>query len=267
MNKDHEEPPWLTVITVVKDAPDDFRRTLASVAAQELSGVEYVVVDGSSDVRAITGILAERPEIQATYAWATPTGIYAAMTDGLERATGEYVFFANAGDVFHSPDVLDHVHGVIDSSQPAWLFGRVEILGIDGSRVITPAWDYEREKSASFSRGHFPSHQGTFARRALLVDQGGFDGRYTIAADYACFLRLSLVADPVQLDLVIATFAEGGVSTTQWQESFRQFHLARMLILRPHGWQAIREKLESARHFALVYAHREILGRLRGALR
>jgi hypothetical protein len=47
-------------------------------------------------------------------------------------------------------------------------------------------------------------------------------------------------------DFVIATFAEGGVSTTRWQESFRQFHAARISILRPSGALAIRERWNTA---------------------
>ena len=41
--------PWLTIVTVVKDAPGDFLRTVESVAAQDLCDVEYVVIDSSVD--------------------------------------------------------------------------------------------------------------------------------------------------------------------------------------------------------------------------
>lgn len=257
--------PWLTIVTVVKDAREDFRRTLASVSAQELDEVDYVIVDSSTDITEIPAALAEHPSVRSRYVWNPPTGIYPAMNAGLALAVGEYVYFANAGDAFFADDVLERVRLAVEPDHPAWLFGAVQIVGTDGTRVITPAWDYQAEKTLAFSRGHFPSHQGTFVRRDLLVEQGGFDTRYSIVADYASFLRLSKVADPVRLDMVIATFAEGGVSTIRWQESFRQFHRARSAILAPRGMLALRERWETARRYALVFAHREIIGRLRGA--
>jgi hypothetical protein len=51
---EHAGSPWLTVVTVVKDDPAGFAATVESLAAQDLSAVEYVVVDGSADS---TGVL------------------------------------------------------------------------------------------------------------------------------------------------------------------------------------------------------------------
>ena len=257
--------PWLTIITVVKDAPGDIRATLTSVADQQLTGVEYLVVDGSADREAVPEVLADFPGVPSQLVWQEPSGIYPAMNAGLERASGSYVYFANAGDTLHDADVLTDVSRAVMAAQPAWLFGSVEIIDRAGGRVITPPWDYEAERAVSFSRGLFPCHQGMFARRDLLVGQGGFDPSYSIVADYAAFLKLTLAADPVFLDRVIARFTEGGVSTLRWQESFRQFHRARASILRPSGFAAWRERYESLAQFARVFAYREILRRGRRA--
>ena len=186
------------------------------------------------------------------------------MNTGLAIAQGEYVYFANAGDVFFDDGVLARARSVIASARPSWLFGDVEILGAAGDRVITPRWDYRQERASCFARGHFPCHQGTFARREFLLAQGGFDTAYSIVADYASFLRLSLVADPVYVDFVIATFAEGGVSTTRWRESFRQFHRARRQILKPKGIASVREYGETVKGYAAVEFYRSFWSRVRG---
>ncbi len=257
--------PWLTVITVVKDATADFTRTAESLALQDLTGVEYVIIDSSADRRAIPGALADYPALSsAAVQWVEPAGIYAAMNAGLALSTGEYCYFANAGDVLFSTDTLARVRAsltVSGASVSDWAFGPVEILSQDGTRVITPSWDYAAEKAACFSGGHFPCHQGTFASTSALRSFGGFDTSYSIVADYAAFLRLSQVSDPRELDFVIATFAEGGVSTTRWQESFRQFHAARMSILRPSGFVAIRERWNTASQYAKVFIVRSVLRR------
>ncbi|MDO8307671.1 MAG: glycosyltransferase [Actinomycetota bacterium] len=253
------EQPWLSVITVVKDDPPGMRRSIESLVAQDLDGVEYIVNDGSADRDAVPSQLAG---VDHRYAWSPPLGIYPAMNAALASATGDYVYFLNAGDAFHSADVLQRVRTALHG-QPTWAFGEVEIVQRDGARVVTPRWDYAREKAAQFSNGRFPPHQGTFARRAALLKFGGFDPRYSIVADYVAFLRLGRDADPLYLDLVVATFTEGGISTTRWPESLRQFHRARREVLRPRGWDAAREYAGTARQAVAMSVYRGVVSRFR----
>lgn len=251
--------PWLSVITVVKDDVEGFTRTLASLSSQDLEGVEFVVIDGSTDRSAVPQALGS---MSVSYRWLAPSGIYPAMNAGLEAASGDFVFFANAGDTFAADGVLAQVRPLL--ARQSWGFGAVEIIEVGGRRVISPAWDYTSERAVLFSRGHFPAHQGTFARRELLLSLGGFDTSYAIAADYAMALRLSTVADPVQLDFVVAQFREGGTSTRRWQESFREFHRARREVFAPRGAAGARELWHTGAHFSAVWLGRNVLAPLRG---
>ncbi len=253
---------WLSIVTVVKDDADGLARTLASIATQDLDGVELVVIDSSTDAAEVPALLAHAPAgLSVDYSHEPPAGIYPAMNAGLARCRGEYVYYLNAGDALFADDVLGMMRAAL-STRPVWAFGPVAIVGSGGRSVITPAWDYTAEKATSFSRGHFPAHQGTVVEVVALRAIEGFDTGYRIVGDYAAFLRLSQLADPIVFPFVVATFEEGGISTTQWQESFREFHRARREILKPVGAAAIRERWESARRFALVYAHREVRPRL-----
>lgn len=265
MSRGDARIPWLTVATVVKDAPTAFAETMASLAQQDLDGVELVVVDGSADPDPIRAAMSSHAVIEQRYASAQPRGIYPAMNDALRLASGRHTYFLNAGDVFHGPDVLRQVADVVRWDDPPWAFGAVEIVGLDGSRVVTPRWDYAKEKSAGFSRGHFPPHQGTFVRTALLRDQGGFDPRFSIVADYASFLKLSRISDPRDLDLVVARFTEGGASTTGWLESVWQFHQARREILAPTGVAALREYGDTVKQALAMGLYRKVFSRIRPA--
>lgn len=252
--------PWLSVVTVVKDDLPGFTRSKDSLAAQDCAGVEWVVVDGSAESTGVPSSLADS-SLPVTYRHEPPRGIYPAMNSALEAATGDFVYFLNAGDTLASNTVLAQVKEFLGADE-AWGFGPVEIEEASGATVVTPPWDYAAERRHGFSRGLFPPHQGTFVRTEELRRVGGFDTSYRIAADYAAFLRLSQRADPTELPLVIARFREGGMSTSRWQESFREFHRARRQILQPSGLAALRERWETARHFGLVFAHREIRPRL-----
>lgn len=243
------------MVTVVKDAPANFTRTVASLASQSDTGFEFVVIDSSSESGTVENSITAR---SCSYTWTPPAGIYAAMNMGLEKAAGRYVYFLNAGDVLHDANTLSRVREALEPTLPSWAFGPVLIISVDGSATVTPDWDYHAHRSSLFALGQFPSHQGTFVKRTLLSSLGGFDTSYQIAADYASFLRISLQSDPMLLDFVVADFTEGGASTTQWLTSFLEFHSARRKTFNPSGVAALMEYAHTARQIAAVGFYRGV---------
>lgn len=250
--------PWLTIVTPVRDDEAGLRRTMASIAAQDLDGVEVLVVDSSRDHETVKSVCSDIAEVM----WVEPRGVYPAMNAGLERAAGTYVQLLGAGDALHDPSVVTRIRQVADTGA-TWMFGAVRIIDTDGRSSVTPQWNYVAEREHLFARGFFPQHQGTVARAQLLRDLGGFSTAYQVAADYAMSLRMSQVADPVELDFVVADFHAGGLSTAQWRTSFREFHRARQEVFRPTGLAAAREQWDYRAHFARVWVYRELVEPLR----
>ena len=253
------ESPWLTVVTVVKDDVPGLEKTIRSLVEQvNLSGVEYLVIDSSENSTAVETAVKESLIASALFSWCEPQGIYAAMNTGLSLARGKYIYYLNAGDLLADPLVIADLKQSIEAVDPVWVVGRVEISEVSGKTVVSKSWDYHAEKKALFARGVFPPHQGTIIRTESLQAVGGFSARYSISADYAAALSLSLVSDPFMTDRVIATFFEGGVSTERWQDSFREFHQARRLILKPRGFASLVERFNYGKHFASVWLVRNI---------
>jgi len=250
----------LTIVTVVKDDPTGFQQTLESLMAQDQTGVQHVVIDSSQDRDEIPAAMT-RAGSAAEWFWVPATGVYAAMNTGLSNANGTYVYFLNAGDWLYAPNTVSLLRTQLHEHQPVWAFGPVEIHSQNGTRTLTPSWNYEREKAMGLSRGHFPAHQGTVVQRTTVAELGGFDTSYRIAADYAMALRLTTISKPVQFDFPIACFAEGGVSTVEWKRSIREFHRARVRIWAPTGIAAWRERWDTAAHFTRMWVARDLLGR------
>jgi putative colanic acid biosynthesis glycosyltransferase len=247
--------PWLTIVTVVKDDPSGLERTLRSLLGSDPGSFEHLVIDSSSD-RTATVELVSLLGLPSRVVWVEPAGVYAAMNTGLAEATGDFVHFLNAGDELASPGVLADIRATLRASDAVWLEGPVEIVDSAGGTVITPPWDYGQESEWAFARGRFPAHQGTVARTSTLRAVGGFDTTFTVVADYAAFLHLTRQGAPVRFDGVIARFHEGGLSTTRWARSLREFHRARVSILQPTGALARREQWATVRHFAAMAAYR-----------
>jgi glycosyltransferase involved in cell wall biosynthesis len=253
------EVPWLTVVTVVKDDLAGLGKTTRSLVEQvDLAGVEYLVIDSSENSAAVETAMKDSLIPGARFSWCEPQGIYAAMNAGLSLARGKYIYYLNAGDSLADPQLIAGLKQTIEEVDPVWVVGRVEISEVSGKTVVSKSWDYQTEKNALFARGLFPPHQGTICRTESLRTAGGFNTRYSISADYAAALSLSLVSDPFMTDRVIATFFEGGVSTERWQDSFREFHQARRLILKPRGFASLVERFNYGKHFASVWLVRNL---------
>ena len=262
MNSENSSPPWLSVVTVVRNDPKGFESTIQSLARQDLTSVQFVVVDGSDDLDEIQQVLSRFPELTSNYCWQKPEGIYAAMNTGLKVATGEYVLFANAGDTFYSDSVLANIHESLRGERPDWLVGRVCIIGSDGNSVITQPINFEIERARLFARGIFPPHQATIVRTETLRSLEGFSSRYAIAADYHTALRLAELSPPVVTDVVIMSFYEGGLSTAKWQQSFEEFHAARLEVYTPRGIKGVMELIDTYWHFSTVWLYRNVVARV-----
>ena len=226
--------PWLTIATVVKDDPLGFASTMQSIREQGESDFQIVVVDSSSEQLVVD-------HTQVDYFWTPPAGIYPAMNHALAQATGEYIYFLNAGDTLAHTDTLQRVRNVL-SALPLWAYGLIKIKDPSSDRaVISSDFDYHAERQNFFARGKFPPHQATFVQTNALRSIGGFDSQFTITADYAAMLKLSAIANPIYIPEVIAEFVKGGISDTDWKSASQQFHEARCAAYTLRGKDRITE--------------------------
>ena len=251
--------PWLTIVTVVKDDAAGFERTMNSIAQQDLNGVEWLIIDSSTDSIALPALLASEVAPTNHYAWTEPHGIYPAMNAGLARATGTYVYFLNAGDSFAGPNAVGTIRGAV-VAEPKWLYGQVRFVDEAGNAVTPTPFDYAVEKKHAFSRGRFPPHQGTIVRTDVLRRVGGFDESFRIAADYNAMLSLSRVGAPIEMANVLAEFVTGGASSQQWRRSVREFHRARQATFALAGADRLWETLRTAKQWLLLWSHNKLAG-------
>jgi glycosyltransferase involved in cell wall biosynthesis len=97
--------PKFTIVTACKNAARHIQETVNSVLSQTVfrSGqceLEYLVYDGASTDGTLELLRAYESK-GVSVASERDSGMYAALAKGLQRATGDFVAYLNAGDFYH----------------------------------------------------------------------------------------------------------------------------------------------------------------------
>jgi glycosyltransferase involved in cell wall biosynthesis len=207
-----DSSPVVSVITVCRNAAATLEACLDCVAGQSYAAVEHIVIDGASSDG--TGeILARHRDRLAVLVAEPDRGIYDAMNKGLARASGEFVIFLNADDVFVGPDsVRDAMAEIAAQPDGDVYYGALEVRMAGGRHQhVPPPPDRAAEEMVL---GCLP-HQSTFARRAVFARTGPFDLRWRRHADYDWWIKV--ISDPGirlrRIRTMVASFAAGGASS------------------------------------------------------
>lgn len=175
------QPHKITVVTVCYNASKCIEKTLQSVVGQTYPHMEYIVIDGGSTDGTVDIIRKYSDRI--TYWVSEPDGgIYEAMNKAVKHASGDYVNFMNAGDVFFDNCVLEEVFAgkyydedVIYGANLNRFSGGYKAFHPHRVELITIAMPF--------------CHQSSFTRLSVLR-QRPFDTSFCRVADYVFFRRL-----------------------------------------------------------------------------
>lgn len=226
------EPPLLTLITVTFNAEPFLERTLQSVAAQsQRQGVEYILIDGGSG----DGTLALAEKYRGLFAAVVSEpdrGLYDAMNKGLQRATGRYVWFLNAGDELFDSQTFARFFQET-ATLPDVYYGDALFVREDGSAVglrsvVTPHRLPRQLGWQHFRLGMVVCHQAFVVKRALAP---AYDLQHPYSADIDWEIRCLKAARQVkQSALPLCRYLTGGYSVQHLRASL----LDRFAILKKH---------------------------------
>ena len=213
--------PKVSVVTVTYNAADYVEKTIKSVISQKYDCMEYIIIDGNSKDETMNIVNHYKDSIHIIVS-EPDKGIYDAMNKGLHLASGEWIIFMNAGDMFDNPHVLQKVFSQEPEEDIGLIFGSITqfslVLGV-------------KQESAPAIGGHpdFPYrlrmpcfHQATFYRTELLRKHPYRHTEFKIAADWASMADILDSKYPYKIvDEKIAWYQTGGISSTM---SFSHLH-------------------------------------------
>ena len=131
------------------------------------------------------------------------------MNKGLRAATGDYVYFLNAGDTFIGEEILSRVDDIITLTGNLDLYyGNVLLVNNLGPAGFLSF----KNVDLNFLYTNMVCHQSIFAKRALLRE--GFKINYRISGDYEWELRVFLNTSVRKhfLNFAVCNFEVGGIS-------------------------------------------------------
>ena len=163
------------------------QQTIQSVLAQDIAGLEYVIIDGGSTDHTV-GILRK---FEGHLRWVSEkdNGQADAVNKGIRTTKGDIIGWINSDDVYY-PGALSVVQTFfMDHSEIDVLYGDGNHIDNKG-RIIEPyptlPWDSERLKC-----GCFLCQPAVFFRRNVVDRFGFLNTRLQYCLDYEFWLRLA----------------------------------------------------------------------------
>ena len=216
----------LSIITINYNNAEGLRQTLASVAMQTFREFEYIIVDGGSTDGSVDvikeyentikqSVTIEQSTIQVKWSSEPDNGIYDAMNKGIEKASGEYLYFLNSGDVLADEKVIEGLMTQLGDADI--LVGRVNCVS-NGTIVGQTPLLSETDMSMYQMYLHGINHQSAIIRRSIQLEHL-YDATLKIGADWKFFVEAIVLGGAMVkfVDSIFANYDVSGVSSNTAQ--------------------------------------------------
>jgi len=211
--------PLFSIITITYNAEKTLEKTIKSVVNQSYSGIEYIIIDGAS-TDATLDICDKYKSNIAKIISEKDSGIYDAMNKGLALATGDYIWFINAGDTIYEYNTISNfITGL--KKYPDIIYGETSIINIDGEflymrRLKSPTsltWK-------SFKNGMMVSHQAFIVKREIAPK---FNLKYKYSSDFDWCIKCMKKANIIyNTNIILANYLNEGTTTQNLKASLKE---------------------------------------------
>lgn len=214
--------PKFTIITITYNASQWIEQTILNILSQSYTNIEYIIIDGGSKDGTVD--LIKQYSSGITYWSSEPDkGIYDAMNKGLLKATGDYVWFINAGDTLCNSDIVQHVVSLISKKSvlPDIIYGETNIIDENGNSLGMRRLKAPKKLTwKSFRMGMLVCHQSFITKRSIAPL---YDLTYRYSADFDWCIRCMKDSSRIyNTGITLSNFMDGGVSTSHRKASLKE---------------------------------------------
>lgn len=231
----------VSIITITYNAEEFLEKTILSIVTQSCSCFEYIIIDGKSSDSTLEIVKKYEEKISNgefssisinDFCWISEkdNGLYDAMNKGLDRATGDFVWFINAGDKIYKENTLQAIIDAYNKKPNSEIiYGQAIVIDKDDNVLgerhkITPP----KLKFISLLNGLLVCHQSILVKKSIASH---YDIKYKISADYDWVCKaVSASKENCYIDNYISRFMTAGVSNTHRKQGLKE----RFFIMRQH---------------------------------
>ena len=196
-----------SIITVCLNAGEDLIATVSDTLLQTYENFEIIVKDGFSTDGSVEKIPSDE---RIHLVQKRDTGIYDAMNQAVQEATGDYLIFMNAGDWLYDNRVLADIAPTIERTRAPLYYGSCF------DRQTGQVRAYPKRFTRMSCYRTMICHQATVYRADIFAEHP-YDLSYKILADREMlwYLVCGKNVTPVYLDRVIANYQGAGESASE----------------------------------------------------
>ncbi len=211
----------VSIITVSYNSAATLQSTIDSLAIQDYSDIEYIIVDGNS-TDGTQDIIRANPDVVTFWISEPDKGLYDAMNKGIKMATGDIVGIINSDDFYHRSDAISQIVQAFGDSGKQSVYTDILFVNPDDLTKTVRYYNSKRFKLHKLSRGIMPAHPTFFTYRDNFEKYGYYRTDYKIAADFELVVRFlyknKLSHHYLPIDLM--KMRTGGLSTKSWKSNF-----------------------------------------------
>lgn len=202
----------ISLILTTYNSGDNLQNTLDSIEEQDYPFIEVNIKDGGSTDGTLGIIQQYHKRSKYVVQWVTQsdTGIYDAMNQGYQMATGDIVVFFN--DQFTQKSAVSKMASLIEQT-PDCIGAHADLVYATNEKVVR-YWKMGPQKSLYC--GWMPGHPTLFLKREVYEKYGLYKTDYRISADYEFMIRFLKDRNNklIYLPEVIIRMYYGGTSTS-----------------------------------------------------
>lgn len=200
--------PKISVITAVYNGIDSLEPSINSVLNQTYNNIEFIIIDGGSTDGTVD-IIKKYEDRIAFWVSEKDKGVYDAMNKGVERATGEWIYFLGSGDILLN--VMDRISKLLIDSNKVY-YG--DVFRLDTQEK------YDGEFSAYKLAITNICHQAIFYPVSVFIKHR-YNLKYKIMADH--ILNMQCFGDKYQFTyfpFTIAIYEGDGYSANNIDQEY-----------------------------------------------
>ncbi len=190
-----EELPLVTVVTPVSniidnEKIDEFNLLTTLLNLQMYPRVEHLVIDKASKDGTVQLLMDYKSKGYIQMYTEPDSGRYEALTKGIMHARGKYVTFLNCDDFMHDITALMEIVRMMEEYDAAYTFSTAYAIHPEGYVFSFAPTMYNVFQVMPCAL------QGMVFKKSVLAQEGYFDTKFKLLADYDLILRLFLKEYP-----------------------------------------------------------------------